>query len=791
MGRLQISTNTRFELLNNFRVPLPTRPFRTFSVLILPLLLSLGSSLIAETYTYKSNVCEYRIVIVPNVPEEWELTKDLRFGISRVGDRFEVLSIEEERLFEASIKATSREWKVVDDELFVGTTDGWDVYSIPALDKVRTIAAPPIWSPIASKMSPGLEVPRALARGWFCRGLNYDDRVETVWTTFRAPIDNPWLEFHQLTIDSELLRNDPTSAFPFRFLAHDNELEIVDFDRVPVAGQPLSGMRFGSNWLTAAFLGTHQGNPMNYGVFIGFLNNDYLNYRFQAVPQFGFQMPSITADRQIDLTKWKYEFWPYNKPLESLISISPNLADENRDSVGPTPHGVLRAIESDDLTEYLALVKPEYERLVGRPTDAIPVPFLVTLSRPSLSDFPHIVWTELIQEQLELRFGKQTIQRRINNRNQENESITEATKKAQSESLIFARYMWMATALMVGGVISVASLYWLRIANQRASEPRGAGITPRVVIFLMGFSCSTCFAQTEWKIIEGEQRFQGFFSYACDGLIRETYIGPDEQTLVAHMDVKGEGNRIESFDLATLRKRSSMPVPESWNWSNAAFGTRYACSLNSRRLTVIDLDQGAIVGNILVDRPGDIQILFDKALLIDSGELIAIPSLKKVVQHPTIQAVRSGPISIHRVKPQIWRRDSDTWVVNGLQFGRDLKTKGLYLGRYFETSPNALDFTLRLNIEKEPVFSLCAVIDSDLVRIVPTDETANFSSEVVNLRVCSTGFIGKSSNHLLLLTASDDARRLGPCGEWRDFDFMSPPIIASDGQQVSLCRSYA
>lgn len=308
-------------------------------------------------------------------------------------------------------------------------------------------------------------------------------------------------------------------------------------------------------------------------------------------------------------------------------------------------------------------------------------------------------------------------------------------------------------------------------------------------LVLLMFSSACCLAQSEWKIVEGHDRFQKFISYKCDTDPQSLHMGPNESTLLVHSRTKQSVRQITAFDLATLEFRSSMPVPAGWDWGNAAFGTRYACSLKDENLILIDLSVGEIVGTVTAKRGGKLSILFDAAILV--GDVaFEIPSLKRLTDHPLVSALQSNPASGPPKNGSIWRRDQDTWVINGLQFGRDLKLKWIYLGKYgsYEADPNKkaqrID-ELKLAREYSPRFALVGQRDSVSIRLEPPDAAVLFN-ENLSLQPNEFGFIGVHNNYLVALYSSEDAYKFKSSRDWRDVEFISPPIIASDGLTVQL-----
>lgn len=444
----------------------------------------------AEPYSYKSRNCEYRIVVVPNVAEEWELTNDLKYGISLSAGRFEVVSVSDDRILEKSIPAASREWKVVGSELIVGNDDGWDVYSIPNLEILRTIPAPPDWQPHSNRNPIAVSVPLALARGWYCRGLVYDDRVEKIWASFRtlsqrsrvdSSPEGTVLEGIGQIVQQRFLRTDPSSIFPFRFNSDANTLVIPEFDRIPINGldgQIAGGYRFGCHWLTATGTGNVNGKSTTFGLYVEFLNQDYLNWEFGHSKlsttnnlSIGLRMPFVSIDENFDTSKWEYELWPSGQKRKLRVNIRPSKYDEAQ-SDGPTysNHLLIQKLRDGNLEEYLELAKPEYERIVGRTTDAIPIPFLVEVEFQAETPLFHVVWGEASQVDLEKRFNAKGWQQRLEKTRHENLKAAEAEEKSKSVTLVAFWYLVISSSMFLGSAICTAIVIYSRAKDQRRSR---------------------------------------------------------------------------------------------------------------------------------------------------------------------------------------------------------------------------------------------------------------------------------------------------------------------------------
>lgn len=423
----------------------------------------------AEPFVIKQGACDYRILIVPNVENEWEPTADLKFAVFLSEGNFQVVSVADEKVMEKRIPAPSTEWKVVGSELIIGTDKGWEVYSIPGLEKRKSIPAPPIWPSIPGTIDRSGDVPRALSRGWYCRGLVYDDGVEKVWASFRAPIESNSLRRTQEELDSRnlerFLRTQPHAVFPFDVQSHANKLIFPEFDRISIdslEGISLAKRRFGLHWLTGIGVRTANGTFTNVGLFVEFLSQDYLEYEFGNRPRFpsglelGLKMPGVVLDERINASDWVYEFWPSGKKARLPFNVSPDSMEESRDESSVSRHLLVQKLREGDLAGYLEVVRPEFERIAGRLPRAIPVPILFEVSAQDRLPFSHVVWVEVPQEELEKRFVKG----RVAKRGQEETPLVDDRQKLESKpttnGVTASWYTLIVVSLMIAGSVCTA-----------------------------------------------------------------------------------------------------------------------------------------------------------------------------------------------------------------------------------------------------------------------------------------------------------------------------------------------
>lgn len=282
--------------------------------------------LAGDPYVISTGRGKYRVVEFPNALGPFELTDDLKMAVVRTNDGFDLLSTQTGAKIGQTLPYPQAKWKVVDNRLFIGAEKGWDVYSLPAFELLKSIPAPP------SLPGNGVSTsPQSLTMGWYCRGLFYDDAVEKILASSRATVDGKWQELQPNFFDYSVTKS--ISVLPFEVRMNERFVELRDYDKIPVSPSvsvSMNNYRYGMRWLTVhggpslAYVGSAQAC----GLYLELVDHDLAKYEFPTQSYTYWNPPSLLISKETDFTKWKLHILPENAALNSKMQVSPSPADE-------------------------------------------------------------------------------------------------------------------------------------------------------------------------------------------------------------------------------------------------------------------------------------------------------------------------------------------------------------------------------------------------------------------------------------------------------------------------------
>lgn len=351
-----------------------------------------SSSDAAPPYEHTSAQGKYRIISMPDISGEFEVTADLAFAVVCADNTFRVHSVNEGKVLDAALNQTSDQWKVVGQELVLCEPDGWTHYALPGLEKKQTYPYPP-----ADGKWNGTQ---ALARGWFSCGYIFEDDHQKIVATLRHPYGQV-IDTAQFT-NYDRRRID--TCIPGRFSFTPKSLWIDAYDEIPMIAPGSPKYRCGINWFTAfGDLQNAGQSGRKLGVYVEFVGPHFQKIEYFNRLHWWGGVPMV-LEENADVAHWQKTILPQLAKIACPTSIEPSTGDVQSHTQLLSDLNDVPFEQIDELFEkYLQVTAPEFEKIAGRKPTMIPMAFVLSFSdRNSTSS--QLFWTELTKEQIMARF---------------------------------------------------------------------------------------------------------------------------------------------------------------------------------------------------------------------------------------------------------------------------------------------------------------------------------------------------------------------------------------------------
>lgn len=419
----------------------------------------------SEPYIVSGTRGQYRVVEIPNVDHPFELTDDLKFAVLQYDGGFLVLSAVDGQRIGKSIQHAHCEWKVTGSRLILANDNGWEVFSLPDLKSISSIPSPPPLPGAGRSFEP-----IALARGWYCHGLIFDDAAEKIVASCRIPTATGWISGME---DTRLYAVDlRTSVMPFEILTNARHIVLHNYDRIPVPPPTRQGReRFGPRWMTMQGKASFTFAPVSKysGVYIEFIDHDFSKCNSGADTLVGWNTPTFLLDPKANYAEWKM----LALPTDTLVDVEPHIsaAAYLTSKLAKTEYADTDAV----LDRYSVEVAPEFELVTGQKPKNIPVAF--TARFENANSLTQVVWADMTRAEVLSRFGKSIWQREtdrlLSEQNQalaDNEqkiSQIQATNESTRVATIASKSAWLTNSIYVCICLTLftvcySSLYFIR-----------------------------------------------------------------------------------------------------------------------------------------------------------------------------------------------------------------------------------------------------------------------------------------------------------------------------------------
>lgn len=264
------------------------------------------------------------------------------------------------------------------------------------------------------------------------------------------------------------------------------------------------------------------------------------------------------------------------------------------------------------------------------------------------------------------------------------------------------------------------------------------------------------------------------------------HAGDGERTLIIRHRDK-DAFHWTCYELPQLKEISAFPEPANWNWENHALGTKYASSLHAGQLVTIDLSTGQPIKTVAVSMPGYIQNLFDKALIVESGLVFALPSLQPVANHPLVNTSYNPFASelhfnLPREQRPTWRLDFNRWFLDGFVYGKDLKPEPLYLGQYSYrmVSGEHRGLALEVTLQGESTNLKIQLEEGTLAEA--SSGKSKLTRSIKRFNRLGTGWLGSNGDDLVFLEAKPESVLPKAWTDLKSFPIMLPPLLTFGGE---------
>lgn len=315
-----------------------------------------------------------------------------------------------------------------------------------------------------------------------------------------------------------------------------------------------------------------------------------------------------------------------------------------------------------------------------------------------------------------------------------------------------------------------------------------------LAIFLATLFAANLLAEepVQWRFKPGDHPFASMRSIPFSGEKKVPRCGPTETTLIVR-ELKSDGSwNWECFELPTLKPLGTLAQPENWDWKLSALGSRYACSLVDYELITVDLTTGKELPRVQVRTRFKPYILFDKAVWFESGELLSLPKLATVTNHPLATNVlpfeEREHVLLNEFGPpmHVWQRDLKKIIVNGMPFGETLRPEPVYYGSFsfrgLRPSDAENGFYRGAIVAKfDSTFGLLALKHRDSAEIVATPNKQPIEQGPVNFLPFRGGFFSLAPNAIHVIRSKAELALEELIEDMDAHPVMFPPLLSFDG----------
>lgn len=357
----------------------------------------------AKPFEIKTNQGTYKVVELPDMPAAFELTADLAWAVTKIGEDFHVISTESGEMIGRPRTSRQDQWKVIGQELVVCEQEGWVHYTLPDFVAKQTYPYPP---PVTgTAMNDGADYRLAMARGWYCRGFIYEDDHNQIVATIRSP--NLCCR-----INMAYARTSTESTIPVSLGFGEPGLEMSGYDVLLLRPIDDPKYRAGMKWFTAAGKLRARNGQVNrpekrMGYYVEFVGPHFENLQLAKQYHWWGSIPMV-LDANTDPSQWTMKYLASGLPANVQMSVDP--------SGDVSEHELIRELYRVPLSEaenvilnYAKQATPDFELVAGRPPKDIPLGLVVTFKGDSLSQ--QVVWTEITKDQIMARFGAEMLKR--------------------------------------------------------------------------------------------------------------------------------------------------------------------------------------------------------------------------------------------------------------------------------------------------------------------------------------------------------------------------------------------
>lgn len=788
--------------------------YRTAIAFTLTIFLCSRMAFAVDPITVETSAATYRVSHLPDVRLPMAVSANGQFLVMPVANGQSQLGIYHIEFLEVAAQVVDvpnlGAWRLVENEVWVGTADGWVVYAIPSGEQVRTFSALQFGQESAEALTS-----TPVCGGWLANQVFYrlkDQGLEPL-ASFRS------LRRKAQDLDESLSKQ---SAPEFHVVFRHGGIAFPGIDFLPVPQPPEVVSHFQQNGpgRRVGLMGNRNGNT----IWITSTRNPspsaIVVSAIAPPPKLDSleEKPLEIIDRVFELDDLSPSKYSGDGPIAIQISpkIRPNGFFEYLQFVAENQLTTNAEAINAAFDQYLAKAIPEFETIVGRKANGFPIELQVTVSDRN-STLTHVVWTELSRDEILARYVGNDILEEIEEDVQARKEARfkrvataqnklaaafarkarqSAAKQAEAEMSFFSRIGESAlrttlTVLATLGCIATGLMLFIMRKRQlqEAEEIKPRKMTTYWSILLALLLTPAVLGQ-EWGLADTKNTSRvrsipligevtdfkhDFFSGSV--LIWAT----DEEQEVFHV-----------YNLVFGRKQATGPVPENWNWDSTSVGTRYAVCRSEGNLLVLDLTTAKLVASKPLEMQADPHVFFGKALYAGPNHWYSFPGLSRVENHPIadprwFQLASLGVPGAPPVQP-----DKDSLVVGGMRFDEKLAVQDGFSGRFKRDTPQSdlYDLSSMRLREKDDQLELVGSfykLDPKMEREADKSEyTFRFiapkrhkltENQPVQLKRYEKGFFQVVQNHLITIALKPEYARFAT-GLGLDYRV---PYLAWDG----------